>query len=124
MRLPARNISALAAYPSSCATILVPDMPPGDSGTAPERASAGGRAQEYVESVRPKHRPPQGAIDWAAYYSIYAVRACFDFVTGYGPNMTVGKWLNRRAPALLLARAPAACLAVACLVICDAPPAI
>jgi hypothetical protein len=34
-------------------------------------------------------------LDKAAYYSIQTVRKSFDIVTGYGPNMTLKKWLTR-----------------------------
>jgi Alternative oxidase len=53
--------------------------------------------QEYVESIKPVHRPPVGFIDHAAYYSVSAVRILFDFFTGYGPKMTKDKWLTRCA---------------------------
>ena len=34
-------------------------------------------------------------IDTAAYWSIQTVRSAFDWITGYGPNMTSDKWLTR-----------------------------
>lgn len=53
-------------------------------------------SKEYVESVKPKHRPPANFLDNLAYYSIQTVRGTFDLITGYHPDrMNREKWLTR-----------------------------
>nr|AXB99490.1 mitochondrial alternative oxidase [Caulerpa cylindracea] len=51
--------------------------------------------RSYTESIKPKHQPPVTFTDKAAYYSIQGVRRAFDWVTGYGPDMNLKKWLRR-----------------------------
>lgn len=51
--------------------------------------------RSYTEAIKPKHQPPVTVIDKAAYYSIQGVRRVFDWVTGYGPDMNLKKWLRR-----------------------------
>lgn len=52
-------------------------------------------SQEYVESVKPKHLPAEKVYQRIAYGAIQTVRWTFDKVTGYGPQMTEAKWLQR-----------------------------
>jgi len=51
--------------------------------------------KEYVESIHPKHRRPKAFHDYTGYYGVMALRKTFDVLTGYGPNMTMNKWLTR-----------------------------
>jgi len=51
--------------------------------------------KDYVESIRPKHRPPKAFHDYTGYYGVMVLRKTFDLITGYGPNMTADKWMTR-----------------------------
>ncbi|KAK9821831.1 hypothetical protein WJX74_002160 [Apatococcus lobatus] len=51
---------------------------------------------EYLESVRPKHKPPEGALEHLALYGVRTMRWCFDTVTRYNEDkMTEKQWLRR-----------------------------
>ncbi|KAF5830068.1 alternative oxidase 2, partial [Dunaliella salina] len=49
----------------------------------------------YLESVHPVHLPPKNLADRVGLAAVRFMRSCFDRATGYGPNMTEAKWLQR-----------------------------
>ncbi|KAK9813159.1 hypothetical protein WJX72_009972 [[Myrmecia] bisecta] len=51
--------------------------------------------KEYVESVVPKHKPPQLLRERIGYRVCQFARTSFDYFTGYGPNMDEKKFLRR-----------------------------
>ncbi|KAK9866205.1 hypothetical protein WJX84_007474 [Apatococcus fuscideae] len=51
---------------------------------------------EFLESVRPHHKPPERALEYVALYAVRTVRFCFDKLTGYNyDKMTEKQWLRR-----------------------------
>jgi threonyl-tRNA synthetase len=93
---------------------FVPQMHPGmarddacDRSTAAANTPAGGKftdsymlmhpvySKDYVESVRPSHRPPVKMHEKVGYYSVQACRTLFDVFTGYSTEMSERKWLAR-----------------------------
>ena len=51
--------------------------------------------KEYVERVKPSHRPPENLSDRVALRTIQLLRKGFDLATGYGADMDEKKWLRR-----------------------------
>jgi len=52
-------------------------------------------SKEYLNSVTPRHRKPTTFHERTGYYGVRILRSTFDFITGYGKNMTEKKWLTR-----------------------------
>ena len=52
---------------------------------------------EYIESIRPRHRQPQGARDYVSMFAVWSARKGFDAVTNYSheKSMTKDEWLFR-----------------------------
>lgn len=46
-------------------------------------------------NIKPHHRKVQGLLDSMANNAVLISRTAFDKATGYGPNMTEEKWLQR-----------------------------
>ncbi|KAK9853381.1 hypothetical protein WJX84_004641 [Apatococcus fuscideae] len=50
----------------------------------------------YLESIRPKHKPPEGVLEHMAMYGVKTGRFCFDKVSGYNEHkMGEKQWLRR-----------------------------
>ena len=51
----------------------------------------------YIESIRPRHRQPQGARDYVSMFAVWSARKGFDAVTNYSheKSMTKDEWLFR-----------------------------
>jgi len=52
-------------------------------------------ASDYLEKIKPTHKPPQKMHEKVALAAIQVARKAFDLGTGYGPNMTEALWLRR-----------------------------
>lgn len=50
---------------------------------------------EYVKSIKPTHLPPSSFGDRFALAFVGLLRKIWDTTTGYGPNMTEKKWVQR-----------------------------
>jgi hypothetical protein len=51
--------------------------------------------KEYVESVKPRHKPPEQFHEKTGLWAVTAMRWSFDKITGYPHNMNEEKWLQR-----------------------------
>ncbi|KAK9915530.1 hypothetical protein WJX75_000385 [Coccomyxa subellipsoidea] len=51
--------------------------------------------KEYLESIYPRHKTPAKWSEKTGFWAVTAMRWSFDKITGYGPNMNEGKWLQR-----------------------------
>ncbi len=51
----------------------------------------------YIESIRPRHRQPQGARDYVSMFAVWSARKGFDAVTNYSheKSLTKDEWLFR-----------------------------
>ncbi|CAL8469907.1 g9449 [Coccomyxa elongata] len=52
-------------------------------------------SKDYLESIYPRHKTPTKWSERTGYWAVTAMRWSFDKITGYGPNMNEGKWLQR-----------------------------
>ena len=51
----------------------------------------------FIEQLKPKHRPPQGARDYVSMFAVWSARKGFDTITSYShdKSLTKDQWLFR-----------------------------